>query len=242
MPTQRTHLLRSRNTLSDLGNRQIGKGCIDPARSSTWVGLPAGANSIRSIAIVETTTTRRPPGFLRAMRLAGNAVARVLLCAACVSGLTGAPRTVVLAAAYLRYPDEDRQQLFDGLRQAAVQLHKAGKQVVFVSATPVMPFPTPLALAILDQQQRQPSEFSLPRDQFEQDAAPIFSFVNDVARQTDGDIIDAAGAVCQESQCFGQTPDGQVLYFDAFHLSLAGARYLVEHERLRERSWMRQDL
>jgi hypothetical protein len=143
-------------------------------------------------------------------------------------------RTVVLVANLPHYGEKDADRIAAGYRAVVSRLVAAGKQVVLVAPTPMMPNDPPRALGAWAARGRDPYAYGVTRVEHEARSAWAASLLTDIARTNQVDVVDPADVLCGDSLCRAVGPDRErPLYYDRAHLSMSGARLLAERTPLR---------
>jgi hypothetical protein len=138
-------------------------------------------------------------------------------------------RTVVLAANYTMYPVAERPVMLAGLRDAVETLQRNGKRIVLVYPIPHLPFPGPRGLAILRQRGESLDRLGVDRTEFQAETAAIVQDLDRLAGDSHAQTIRPIKILCPTQRCRAFA-EGQSLYFDAVHLSMAGADLLLKYE------------
>jgi peptidoglycan/LPS O-acetylase OafA/YrhL len=135
--------------------------------------------------------------------------------------------TVVLFADYGGYGD-DRPRVIAGLREAALALHAAGKRIVLVYPLPTPRFDVPKASGLIAWRGGDPQAWGARAP----DPAALATerSLDALARAVDGEAVRPAVALCANGFCRTTGPDGAALYFDDRHLSLSGARLVLDRQ------------
>ena len=135
-------------------------------------------------------------------------------------------REVLLVGYYGEYQQDHWDTLTSGLREAAVGLAQAGKHVVLIYPWPTYKYPVPMALGALVARHQSPYGYSRDRADFVREDADVSSMLDAVAKASNAQRIATADVLCDAREC--KTFDGAAaLYWDEFHVSVAGARRLV---------------
>ena len=135
-------------------------------------------------------------------------------------------RTVILVG-NLHDDDASSRAAIKGMEHTALELKKAGKQVVIVYPIPTFDFDPPSKLALESRAGHAPETIGTPHAAYENRRGHIR---DEFARFTD--INDMIGirpdALFCDSICHIYRPGAGVLYFNAGHLSLTGAGLLAD--------------
>jgi peptidoglycan/LPS O-acetylase OafA/YrhL len=148
-------------------------------------------------------------------------------------------KTVVMAANYHGYAEEDRPTILAGIKRAARGLSAAGKHVVLVEPIPRLPFPGPRALALASVFGRDTDTIGFATQAIERENAPYTRVLRQLAPEIGGETIPVIDVLCDGPHCAVQSADGRVLYFDDVHLSLAGSAYLLDTYDPDYGAWLR---
>lgn len=133
---------------------------------------------------------------------------------------------VLLVGYYGEYQQDNWNTLAQGLREAALGLTQAGKHVVLIYPWPTFQYPVPMALGALVARNDSPYDFSQSRVDFVREDANVSRMLDGVAEAAHAQRILTADMLCDARQC--KNFDGAAaLYWDEFHVSIAGARRLA---------------
>ena len=152
-----------------------------------------------------------------------------------LASITGNPsiHTVILNAFFSNrtYPPE---ALSTGIRKTVRALRAAGKRVIIVGPHPVYSHPLPAYLAKMAKNKGPLQEISGSEADFQKRESATMAMLRDLERNDGVDIVSPERILCRDGRCM-VTKNGKLLYFDANHLSMTGARLLVPaiSERLR---------
>jgi len=138
-------------------------------------------------------------------------------------------RHVVLAADYLNYRNDDPRyeaHFLHGFAAAAEQLSTAGKRLTVVYPIPRQRFSVPLALALTPAEQR--AAFGRDAADFDVQMGSVTKFLDALTARLHADSIRPAARLCVDGLCRAYVSRFGPLYFDDKHLSLAGARFVLE--------------
>lgn len=131
-------------------------------------------------------------------------------------------RTVVMVTNSVAYAD--KPALERGLRLSAQQLQKAGKRVIMLKQTPILPFEIANRAGILVQHDRDISRLGIARARALAQAARYDAFVDELHRELGVDIYDPKAFLCDSELCHAVAGKKEILYFNSEHLTLVGAR------------------
>jgi peptidoglycan/LPS O-acetylase OafA/YrhL len=136
-------------------------------------------------------------------------------------------RQVVMLANFATYPQAKREELERGFEAAVQTLSTNGKKVIIFEPIPVFDFDAPSALGLIASRGGKPSAWGLPLQVYRSKNAPFLELISRVAKATSAVVIPTADILCRDDLC-GAFADGEgVLYFNADHLSVTGARRLA---------------
>jgi peptidoglycan/LPS O-acetylase OafA/YrhL len=134
--------------------------------------------------------------------------------------------TVVLVANFTRY-GPDAGAMLHGFGRAAEALRAAGKRVVVSYPIPAMPQDAPRVIGLMAGRGADPSAFGTPRDRHDAEMSAVVASLDALTARTGAARFTPASVLCRDGLCPGYRPGDGVLYFDAEHLSLTGARLVV---------------
>ncbi len=135
-------------------------------------------------------------------------------------------QTVILVG-NLHDDDTSSREAIKGIEYTALELKKAGKQVIIVSPIPTFDYDPPSKLALASRARHAPEAVGTPRTYYEQRRGHIrdefirFTVANDMT------AIRPDAIFC-DNICHVYRPGKGVLYFNAGHLSLTGAGLLAD--------------
>ena len=135
-------------------------------------------------------------------------------------------QTVVLVARYEAYEHRGQDGFLAGFTRVAEHLADAGKQVVVVYPIPSPPGHVPSILARLVELGRSPGEAAIVRADYDAANRRTTTTLDTLVQHPGIRGAHPERALCDADRC-KVLVDGQVLYFDADHLSLAGARLVL---------------
>ncbi len=141
-----------------------------------------------------------------------------------LASLTGDARvtTVVLAIQPDRYPDQDA--LMRSFETTVRSLREGGKSVIVIDPIPVMVTDPPLQVGRAVQRGMTPAELGLPRAVYQAASAPWRAFLMTLQRRYGVQVFDLVSRLCSDVRCHVFDAQAGVLYLNASHLTLAGAR------------------
>jgi peptidoglycan/LPS O-acetylase OafA/YrhL len=135
-------------------------------------------------------------------------------------------RTIVLVG-NLHDDDAITRDTLRGMEESALELQRAGKQVVFVFPIPTFDFDPPSSLAQAHRSGHAPETVGMPRPLYESRRRYILDELERFTR-TNGIIGVRPDAIFCDTICHVYRPGKGVLYFNAGHLSLTGAGLLAD--------------
>jgi hypothetical protein len=136
---------------------------------------------------------------------------------------------VVLAGDYAGYPHGEWPRIAAGLARAADSLARAGKRVVLVYPIPTFDVDVPSAAGAIVERGGDLARYAVPRADFERSTRDIYATLDDIAERTNAIRFRPAEYLCDQRSCRAFDPAYGLLYFNRNHLSLDGARLLVDH-------------
>ncbi len=136
-------------------------------------------------------------------------------------------RTVILAANFLRYDEDQYAAMLGGLELSAIDLQAAGKRVVIVYPLPVYPFDPPSQAGLAMRLGRDPGAVGMSRGQFDQDNGATIAELDAFTQQHGIAALRPSDVLCDVHACHVYDPKAGVLYFNGQHLDLAGAGLLA---------------
>ena len=135
--------------------------------------------------------------------------------------------TVYLAASYSGYPDRDRAAIREGVARSAEALAKAGKRIVLVYPIPVFGYDVPNALGEIVQRGGDPADYAISRSDHEAANREATTMLERLQAKLGAEAIRPADTLCDKAWCHAYR-NGAALYFNRDHLSLAGARLVLD--------------
>ena len=133
----------------------------------------------------------------------------------------------------VRLAASQTQAFLDGYSDIVRSLLATGKKVVFLIDVPELGIHPRQCLAVrpLKINSKPAPSCVLPKEVVLKRQTKYRELVAEIQRRNPSlYIYDSLGAFCDQSQCFGVT-GGQILYWDADHVSLAGSSMLLRHMR-----------
>lgn len=135
---------------------------------------------------------------------------------------------VVVIARYDDHLPRDPEAFEAGLRRSLEGLTAAGKQVVLLEPLPIYPYPVPDALSVLYRTGRDPNRVGQSLADYRREHAAALAMVQRLGDMPGVTVARTSDALCGTGRC-AVMEDGGPLYFDDDHVSLRGARRIVEH-------------
>lgn len=136
-------------------------------------------------------------------------------------------RTVVLVARYEHYLGLDRPRFEAAFARTVDTLLRAGKRVVLVEPFPTYRYPVPAGLGNLERRGEPVDRLGMSSNTYFDSQAPALAIVRGLASREGVTLIRTSEVLCGTGRC-RVAERGRSLYFDDNHLSLAGARELVD--------------
>jgi hypothetical protein len=136
-------------------------------------------------------------------------------------------KIIVLAADFVGYKNHEYAMMLDGYREVVTRLRRGGKRVITVAPIPVFDFDPPALLGIRSAWQQSIRDIGLPTQMYRAQNAQAFTLLNNI-QSTDQDIVFPQRVFCELALCRSYSEGDGVLYFNRNHLSLAGAKVLVD--------------
>jgi hypothetical protein len=135
---------------------------------------------------------------------------------------------VVMAANFHGYAGVlSPEQIEAGFAPAVRRLRAAGKRVTLVEPIPVFPYDPPKALGLRRERGDDPEQWGISRAAYETANAPFLRMLDELARTAGADRIRTADLFCDAQLCRAFSRSEGVLYFDANHPSVTGARRIA---------------
>ena len=135
--------------------------------------------------------------------------------------------TVILAANYIEYPRAVWPDLYRGMDASIAALQAAGKRVVVIGQIPDLDIDPPGALAAIVRRGGDPLAYGLPRAEYERESAGALDWLRAAGRQPGVSTFEPAPFLCDQALCPAMTAGEPPRYFNADHVSMTGARLLV---------------
>ena len=134
---------------------------------------------------------------------------------------------VVILVGNLHDDDAFSRDAIKGMEHTALELKKAGKQVIIVSPIPTFDYDPPSKLALESRVHHAPETVGTSHDAYEQRRGHIRDEFIRFTAANDMTTIRPDAIFC-DSICHVYRPGAGVLYFNAGHLSLTGAGLLAD--------------
>lgn len=135
-------------------------------------------------------------------------------------------RTILLVQ-NLHGHDDYAKDTVAGLKQTALKLKKADKQVVIVYPIPTMDFDPPSRLMLDVRGGGDPNNSGLPRSRYDQKSGHLWEELARFVEENELIGVAPADIFCDEKVCHTYKEDIGVLYYNQGHLSLKGADLLA---------------
>ncbi len=138
--------------------------------------------------------------------------------------------TVVLIhyySAYATLPQLNPEGQIKALGRTVNFLLAAGKRVILVGPLPNPRIFVPSAIARKSFYGREIGILDIPLSRFNEESAPYYSRLGQLAQSTNVTAVDASKTLCLADDC-PLAINGRALYYDSFHLSLTGAQRLAD--------------
>jgi hypothetical protein len=150
-----------------------------------------------------------------------------------LTGLLADPRikTVVLATNFSGYRHHAYARMLGGYQATVARLRSAGKRVVVVGPIPDLDFDPPALLGIRHAWQQSPMDIGLPVQTYRAVNQEAFSMLSRISSSAQ-DMVYPQSVLCGAAVCRSYDQSQGVLYFNSNHLSLTGARLLVDAMQL----------
>jgi peptidoglycan/LPS O-acetylase OafA/YrhL len=138
-----------------------------------------------------------------------------------------APKTIVLASYSMRWNRDTPEQFWPGIEQTASALRAAGHRVIMVGPVPDIPHGPgiPAAVARWSADGHDPAAFSFKVKSAE--LAAVEQRLRAIADRAGAVFVPLSPKLCANDRCRAYA-DGAVLYFDNNHLSMHGAKHIVD--------------
>lgn len=135
--------------------------------------------------------------------------------------------TVYLAAFYSGYADHDQPAIRAGVARSAKALARAGKHIVLVYPIPVFEHDVPNALGMITQRGGDPTTYAIRRADYEAANREAIAMLDGLRAETGAEAIRPSDSLCDTVSCHASA-NGIAFYFNRDHLSLAGARRVLD--------------
>ena len=138
-------------------------------------------------------------------------------------------RTIIIAENFARYPAQDQPRFRTGLAQSVERLAAAGKTVVLAYPQPIPWFEPPSELGLFAHRGQNIEALGISRMQYDTENRDEIAFLDELARRTGALKFHPADELCDRSFCPVYKQNVGVLYFNANHISVTGARLAIRH-------------
>ena len=133
-----------------------------------------------------------------------------------------------MLANFEAYPRDRRAALKTGFEAAVRALTGAGKQVMLFEPVPTFAYDVPTAVGLVAARGGDPSAWGIPIETYDDKNAPFLALTARLAKATPSvSLIPTSRILCPGGFCNAYAKGEGVLYFNADHLSLTGARRLA---------------
>lgn len=139
--------------------------------------------------------------------------------------------TIVLAANFSGYQHNAYAHMLAGFQATVSRLRSGGKRVIVVGPIPVFDFDPPALLGIRHAWQQSPMDKGLPVQTYRERNQQAFTMLSNIPSQAH-DVVFPQSVLCDAGMCRSYAEGQGVLYFNSNHLSLAGAKVLVDAMQL----------
>jgi hypothetical protein len=136
-------------------------------------------------------------------------------------------KIVVLAADFVGYKDRKFPMMLFGYQEVVTRLRSGGKRVIVIAPIPIFDFDPPAALGIRSAWKQLPLDIGLPTQVYREQNAQAFQMLKNM-QSAEQDIVLPQRVFCDSALCRSYLEGNGVLYFNSNHLSLKGARILVQ--------------
>ena len=183
----------------------------------------------RSLLVSTTSACPPAPGF---------ETKRVPRCAALnavmFDRIRGDPRikVVLMAANYSGYANS--VEVAEKLGRAAEELERSGKRVIVMEQLPLFSYDVPTALGLIEKRGLDLGSLKVPKEDYDRDTAATVELLRALRDRTGVQLLDPSAALCAEAECRSFERAAGVLYHNRDHLSLSGARFVVNALRIDE--------
>lgn len=136
-------------------------------------------------------------------------------------------KTIVLTANFSGYKNNEFKMMLSGYQDVVSKLRSGGKRVMIVAPIPVFDFDPPALLGIRNEWQQTKIDTGLPTQIYSEKNEQALKMLNNI-QSAEKDIIYPQRVFCDADLCRSYIKDKGVLYFNSNHLSLKGAKLLVD--------------
>ena len=137
-------------------------------------------------------------------------------------------RTVILAASYPPHDSAEWPPFFSGFSRAIISIRAAGKRVGILFPIPAYEFDPPAVIARLARTGQSPGNYSLPWAEFEKQSGQAEQLLSRKVMENEAFAIRPSDLLCNRDICRTYEPSAGVLYFNRDHLSVSGARVILQ--------------
>lgn len=147
------------------------------------------------------------------------------------------PQLVILNAYWLdpgsdtepefrRRTPQAKSAVVEGIRRTLEQVQAPARSVCAVLTVPGYQYPIPYALAMADRGHINADTLAVTRAAALREFQTVEGALRLLARENQLRVADPKDVLCPGVTCLMRTPDGALLYRDANHMSVTGARFL----------------
>ena len=138
-------------------------------------------------------------------------------------------KIIYLTANYQRYADVDPHAMLSGMEASALKLKEAGKFVTIIYPLPIYHFDPPSQVGMAMRLGRDPRAVGMPKAQYLRENAAILAELDAFAKAHDIGSFKPSDVLCGANFCHVYEAEQGVLYFNGQHLSMSGARRIVQY-------------
>jgi peptidoglycan/LPS O-acetylase OafA/YrhL len=136
-------------------------------------------------------------------------------------------KVVVLAANFSGYQNNEFTKMLSGYQELVATLRAGGKRVILIAPIPVFDFDPPALLGTRNEWRQSTLDIGLPTRVYRQQNEQAFDMLNSI-QSTAQDLVLPQSVFCDPEMCRSYSAGQGVLYFNSNHLSLVGAKVLVD--------------
>jgi peptidoglycan/LPS O-acetylase OafA/YrhL len=148
------------------------------------------------------------------------------------------PQLVILNAYWLdpgaptepelrRRTPQTQSAMVEGIRHTLEEIRAPGRTVCAVLTVPGYAYPIPYFLAMADRGYVDPDALTVTRAEALRQYQTVEGALRLLASQNELRVVDPKDLLCPGKNCLTRTADRELLYRDANHLSVTGARFLT---------------